>query len=171
MHGEGPTAMEVLQDFVGKPWHQCGDFYRRIKHSCNRRHFRHFSLLASDEYLHSSPSAAATVAADEDSDEEDANTPVGEGEGQSLQQSYLLPKTINMKATTLCGVAVEDRLYNPKPGARCISAVPGFGGHIVNHERTGVAFSPVGDGSVCYVGDVNAEVKTLEMIIALLRLP
>lgn len=172
LHGEQEYVTQLMQTFTGKPWHYCGDYYRRVKHSCNRKHFRHFPLRSTSADTGAGAGSAApptapkgsttTDAADSDDDEE-----AGDEQGRP----WVLPKTINMKATMLSGVAVGDRLYNPKPGARVISAVPGFGGHVVNHERTGIAFSPVGQGFLCYVGDVNAEVKTLDTIMTLLRLP
>lgn len=96
------------------------------------------------------PSATTTMGADSDGDEQ--------VEGDS---AWLLPKSIDIKSTTLCGVAPQDRLFSPLPGARVISAIPGFGGHVINHERTAIAYTMVGEGSVCFVGDVNAEVKTM----------
>ena len=188
MHGEGNGTTQLLRMFVNKPWHHCGDYYRRIKHTCNRKHFRHFPLRSTSTAAPVPASApgsasgpapvpagatrACTDAADSDDDDEGGEAEDGACAGASTELGqWVLPKTINMKATTLCGVAVEDRLYSPRPGARCISGVPGFGGHVVNHERTGIAFSPVGQGFLCYVGDVNAEAKTLDAIITLLRLP
>ncbi len=184
LHGEGDYVSQLLQSFVGKPWHYCGDYYRRIKHHNNRETFRHFPLRSTASVLTSGMSDMSISSSSAGSGASEGATAAsggggGEGGGDSEDDEttssgqpkgcWLFPKTINTKATMLCGVAPEDRLYSPKPGARCISNVPGFGGHVVNHDRTAVAYSPRGHGSVCYVGDVNAEPKTIDMIIALLR--
>lgn len=185
LHGEGDYVAQLLQTFVGKPWHFCGDFYRRVKHACNRKYFCHFPLRSTSRSSTGAGAGAGAADSDDDEDSEDdaAAAAAIEGGGADVSKTeteitasgtvgrLILPKKINMKATTLSGVAVEDRLYSPEPGARCISAVPGFGGHVVNPERTGIAFTPKGKGFVCYVGDVNAEAKTLKTILALLQLP
>jgi len=172
IHGEGSYLTEMLQALVQKPWHQCGDYYRRTRHTCNSKHFKHFAVkrtkggagstgegVDSDDEREEEAKAATTAAS---SSEQDTTT---------RQGSLALPRTISMKATMLSGVALEDRLFSPEPGARVVSSIPGFGGHVVSHERTGIALSPMGQGFICYVGDVNAEKKTCDTIARLVLLP
>ena len=79
------------------------------------------------------------------------------------------PKKVNDIANLLAGVSRDDQLYSPKEGTRCVSGVPGFAGHIIPTFRTAVAAMKVGKGIVCYVGDKNAESKTIKTIIAVIE--
>jgi hypothetical protein len=165
LHGEGDEVAWLLQTLVQKPWHFCGDSYRRCRHSCHADRFTVFSLKkpiiavgeGSGDY---SASVEATPNQGINSDSEGK----GEEEGQCI-----VPSNINMKATMLSGVAPGDQLYSPKPGTRCISGVPGFGGHVVSTARTGIAASTLFEGLVVYIGDVNAEDKTVDVIVAIIE--
>ena len=178
LHGEGEYVSWLLQVLTNKPWHFCGDFYRRFKHHCNRKHFHHFPLqeaVVETTTANGTTTVATTTTSSNintnDSDSDSGDETANQNNNNGSNSNWLLPKHINMKATTLCGVAKEDRLYNPKPGARCISSIPGFGGHVVNSDRTGIAFTPKEKGFVCHVGDVNAEIGTMQTLITILRLP
>lgn len=153
VQGEGPGVVWLLQLLSGKPWHFCGDFYRRCKHVCNTRDFRPFSLVVDTS------SQRREVVGDGDADDDEG------------REGCLLTRKIDMKATMLSGVDREDQLYSPKEGTRCVSAVPTFGGHIVPTFRTAVAASRLGLGLICYIGDVNAEAGIIKTITTIITMP
>lgn len=159
LHGEGCGAEWLLQTLTGQPWHFCGDFYRRCKHSCNRKNFSHFPLTAATDVPDSINHSGSTG---DGSDSEDED-------GERVR--FIIPKRINMKATMLSGVRREDQLFSPKRGTRCISAVPNFGGHVIPTHRTAIAVAMHGKGHVCFVGDVNAEKGTIKTMMAICKLP
>lgn len=172
IQGEGERTAWLLQILSGKPWHFCGDYYRRCKHVCNKSNFCHFSVYQShesnstSEVLTTSCEGTFTYPSSANQDSDDDDDDAGE-----RKRSLLFPKQMNVKATMLSGVATQDQLFAPITGARCISAVPNFGGHIVPPFRTSVAVTRLGGGLVCFFGDVNAEVKTIQTMISILELP
>lgn len=74
-----------------------------------------------------------------------------------------------MKATMISGCLPEHQLYRPSPerATLSISAVPGFGGKVVSPKRTAIAAAPLGAGLFVYIGDVNAEASTLDLLAAI----
>ena len=150
-HGEGCSLTEVLRILSGEPWHFCGDYYRRCTHHCNRTEFSHFPLTTS------SSSSSSSGAIEDTGEEEDSH--------------FILPRKIDVKATMLSGVSRSCQLYSPREGARCVSAVPNFGGHVIPTFRTAVAVSKIGNGLLCFFGDVNADVKTVNIITKIVALP
>ena len=154
VQGEGEGVSWLLQVLLSKPWHYCGDFYRRCKHSLNVDHFSHFPLLC------------------DNNDTKVGSSSIDNGDNSDDETSELImPSSINMKAVMLSGVAPEDQLFCPKRGARCVSAVPGFGGHIIPTFRTPIAATRHGKGLVTFIGDVNAEERTIRCMLSLIKLP
>jgi len=78
-----------------------------------------------------------------------------------------LPRSYNVKACMVSDVDDNDRLYSPEEGAVSHSLVPFFGGTSVDADKCPVAASSVGEGRLVFIGDVNAEAATMD-IIALL---
>ena len=145
VHSEGEGVEWMLQTILGKPWHFCGDYYRRCKHQGNALPHLSLDILRGRD--------------DSENEDEEASA-YFEGGGIYKMSNY-----INMKAAMLSGVDTTDKLYSPAEGARALSAVPGFGGHIVPAHRTGIAVARHEQGVVCYVGDVNAELKVIRLVL------
>lgn len=73
----------------------------------------------------------------------------------------------NVKTLMLSGVEDEDKVFGVAAGAETYSHVPVMAGKGVDGGMCPVAFATHGSGHVGYVGDVNAEQTTLEIISAL----
>ena len=78
-----------------------------------------------------------------------------------------LSESITIQATMLSGVSREDQLYAPAAGARSISDVPNFHDVPVPDTRTAVAATKLGEGIVCYIGDEDGDLQTLDLIASL----
>jgi hypothetical protein len=74
----------------------------------------------------------------------------------------------SMKAVHLKGVKAEDILYVPTEDSRVESHV--FPPSPVDLSHVPVAYTPIGDGFLGYIGDVNAEKESTSVILAMLRL-
>jgi len=75
-----------------------------------------------------------------------------------------LPSSYNVKACMVSGVEADEMLYSPKEGATTHSLVPSFGGIPVNRDKCPVAVSSVGEGIFIFIGDVNSESQTMQVI-------
>lgn len=76
-----------------------------------------------------------------------------------------LPGTYSLKAVSLKGVARDHVVYGPTD----LSRVERFGGagESVDPRQSPVVFAKVGDGWLGYVGDVNGEVESTAVIVAM----
>ena len=79
-----------------------------------------------------------------------------------------LTTTYNVKALHLKGVKAEDVLYAPTEDSRVESRV--FAPDRVDLSNVPVAYTRIGGGFLGYVGDVNAEMESTSVILAMLRL-
>jgi hypothetical protein len=84
--------------------------------------------------------------------------------GEAAVDHTTLPRGYSMKAAMLSGVLKKHQLYSPRPNTLSLSNIPGFGGKLVSTRLTAVAAAKVGAGLFVYVGDVNLEKSTLELI-------
>ena len=85
----------------------------------------------------------------------------------TTSSSFLLPIKCNAKACMLSNVHPTERLYSPESGAVSVSLVPGFGGGEIDSQFCLVAAAAFGHGRVSFIGDVNAEVTTCQIILSL----
>ena len=79
-----------------------------------------------------------------------------------------LMTSYSMKAVHLKGVNAEDVLYAPTEDSRVQSHV--FAPSPVDLSQVPVAYTRIGDGFLGYIGDVNAEDESTNVILAMLRL-
>lgn len=176
VHGEGDRLGQFMQTLVAKPWHFCGDFYRKCKYVCNFGKFTPFRICEI-----ASVGATETVNVDTASPSSNDATDVTAGAGAGAASvnnrtgsisctSVALPRRLTAKAVMLSGVSEENRLYYPGHDSVAISGVPGFGGHIVPSNRVAVAVSSVHDGLFVYIGDANAEIKTINLITSIINM-
>ena len=77
-----------------------------------------------------------------------------------------LPNSISSKSVTLKNVAVEDQLYNATQGDHIQALVPGISRPAVDGE-TSIACSKYGEGTLAYIGDVNGEEGSCQVILAI----
>ena len=77
-----------------------------------------------------------------------------------------LPQTYNVKATMVSDVAESEALYSPPEGATVLShvPVPGFHGAPVEAGHCAVAVADIGSGRLMYLGDVNCEAHSVQMV-------
>jgi hypothetical protein len=166
VHGEGDKLSEFMQLFLNKPWHFCGDFYRRCRFGCNLNRFTHFPLreLGADGHSAATTMDSSSIGSDSVSTPENGAGAFVTAVTASAAVGIELPRRINMKAVMLSGVSDTDRLYFPDDGSRAISGVPRFGGHLVPSHRVAVAVSAVDQGMFVFIGDSNAEAKTVALL-------
>ncbi|KIY45810.1 hypothetical protein FISHEDRAFT_48815 [Fistulina hepatica ATCC 64428] len=79
-----------------------------------------------------------------------------------------LPNNYSMKTVDLKGVKPEDCVYMPSADSRVQSMV--FAPRLVEQGQPGAAMTLVGSGWVGWVGDVNAEEGSTEVLLAMMGL-
>lgn len=78
---------------------------------------------------------------------------------------------INVKAVMLKGVAAEDVLFGTSDSSVSHSLVPFMAGQEVEEGLAAVALGKVGEGSVSFFGDLNAENDTCAIMAVIARGP
>lgn len=86
--------------------------------------------------------------------------PAGAGAG-----SVAFPPSFSIKALHVQGARAEEKLYVPVSEARMQSAV--FSPERVDESQAAVVGTKMGDGFLAYCGDVNGEVESSRVILAL----
>ncbi|KAL0954417.1 hypothetical protein HGRIS_003403 [Hohenbuehelia grisea] len=76
-----------------------------------------------------------------------------------------LPSTYSMKAVHVKGVSAEDQLYAPAAGAMTQSHV--FAPMLADQRQAAAAATKMGEGILVYIGDVNGEEETEQLVLAL----
>lgn len=89
--------------------------------------------------------------------------------GDALFAAAPWPRSVNVKACMLSRVPRAQQLFSTEEGASSMSLVPGFGG--APCAGTAVAVARFGEGLVAFVGDVNAEDSTAQVVAAIAKLP
>lgn len=78
-----------------------------------------------------------------------------------------MPGAYSMKALNLSGVARNDAVYVATPNSRVESLVFGPTPVDCTNDEAPVTFTQVGQGYVGYVGDVNAEEATTDVVLSM----
>ncbi|KAL8276716.1 hypothetical protein RQP46_010895 [Phenoliferia psychrophenolica] len=91
----------------------------------------------------------------------------------TLTGGVSLPSSYSMKAVMLKDVPEDEVLYRPADGARheslAMQLSPGGGGK-VDAKEVPIAMGQVGEGWIAWIGDVNAEAGTTQVVLTLMGL-
>ena len=159
----GFGVIHLLRDWFGKNWEMTGDFYHSTTHKLR---YPVHTPSPTHQQVPQTAVAADTTSSAAVMTATHSHTTFPSSSLYTLPAAAYeqLPATISVKACMISNVPSTEVLYAPPAGARAHSALPGFAGPKIELGMTLAATASYQLGRITFIGDVNAEVPSMEVI-------